>query len=93
MPHRNLRTRREHARHRNCLRVCIGSIGSEGRAQKEGDVKRREIKFVAGSLQLAPDRIEAGRSLRRQAAGPRKGLKAARAQPTRPARTSSRKRR
>ena len=57
-------------------------------------MKRREIKFVAGTLQLAPDRIEAGPSLRKQAAGPREGLKAARSQArTRPARTSSRKRR
>jgi hypothetical protein len=41
-------------------------------------MKRREIKFVAGSLQLAPDRIEAGRSLRKSAAGPRRSPKAAR---------------
>ena len=33
-------------------------------------MKRREIKFVAGSLQLAPDRIEAAPTLRKSGASP-----------------------
>jgi hypothetical protein len=43
--------------------ACIRKHGEDGR------MKRREIKFVAGSLQLAPDRIAS--SLRRPAAGRR----------------------
>ena len=35
-------------------------------------MKRREIKFVAGSLQLAPDRIEAAPMPRKTAAVPRR---------------------
>ena len=36
-------------------------------------MKRREIKFVAGSLQLAPDRIETGSALRKSIGEFRKG--------------------
>jgi len=55
-------------------------------------MKRREIKFVAGSLQLAPDRIEAARRLRESDAGPRGRTKPARAQERKPAaRTTVRK--
>jgi hypothetical protein len=48
-------------------------------------MKRREIKFVAGSLQLAPGRIEAAPTLRKGAAGPAKRQKPAQAQIRRPA--------
>jgi hypothetical protein len=40
-------------------------------------MKRREIKFVAGSLQLAPDRIETAPMPRKGVAAPRKGRKRA----------------
>jgi hypothetical protein len=35
-------------------------------------MKRREIKFVAGSVQLAPDRIEAAPALRKSGSAVRK---------------------
>jgi hypothetical protein len=41
-------------------------------------MKRREIKFVAGSLQLAPDRIEALPTLPKAPAGAPKRPKATR---------------
>jgi len=57
-------------------------------------MKRREIKFVAGSLQLAPDRIEATPALRKPAAGRRRGRKATESQaPTLTGRALARKRR
>jgi len=57
-------------------------------------MKRREIKFVAGSLQLAPDRIEAAPTLRKSTDDPRKGGKAARLRARTPAaQRSPRKRR
>jgi hypothetical protein len=43
-------------------------------------MKRREIKFVAGALQLAPDRIEAFPTLRKAAAAKRPRLTRAPAQ-------------
>jgi hypothetical protein len=43
-------------------------------------MKRREIKFVAGSLPLAPDRI--GHSLRKPPAGRRKAVGQARTKAT-----------
>ena len=45
-------------------------------------MKRREIKFVAGSLQLAPDRIDS--SLRKPPAGRRKASGPARSKGTTP---------
>jgi hypothetical protein len=42
-------------------------------------MKRREIKFVAGSLPLAPDRIEVAPTLRKSASQPRKRPKPGRA--------------
>jgi hypothetical protein len=54
-------------------------------------MKRREIKFVAGSLQLSPDRIAS--ALRKPAAGRRTGASRARLRATKPIkRTSTRKR-
>jgi hypothetical protein len=46
-------------------------------------MKRREIKFVAGSLQLAPDRIAAA-TLRKTAAESAKRQKPKRAQTRKP---------
>jgi hypothetical protein len=48
-------------------------------------MKRREIKFVAGSLQLAPDRVEAVPALRKAAAGAPKRPGPARTQARKPA--------
>jgi hypothetical protein len=45
-------------------------------------MKRREMKFVAGSLQLASDRIEATSALRKPAAGRRRSRKPVRSQRT-----------
>lgn len=49
--------------------------GARGRCQVNGarrqTMKRRELKFVAGSLGLAPDRIEVARQMRRSAGSPR----------------------
>lgn len=57
-------------------------------------MKRREIKFVAGSLQLAPDRIEAASGPRKAPAVARTGRKAAQSkEPMRVPRRSARKRR
>lgn len=57
-------------------------------------MKRRVIKFVAGSLQLAPDRIEAARMRGKAAAAPGRGPKRARSQAaTLATRGSARKRR
>jgi hypothetical protein len=52
-------------------------------------MKRREIKFVAGSLQLAPDRIEAVPTLRKAAAGAAKRPRPARTHARKPATTKA----
>ena len=55
-------------------------------------MKRREIKFVAGSLQLASDRIEAAPTRRKSTAGARKRTRSAPAPERKPAtRTAARK--
>jgi hypothetical protein len=52
-------------------------------------MKRREIKFVAGSLQLAPDRIGAVPMLRKAAGGTAKRPRPARMQARKPVTTKA----
>jgi hypothetical protein len=54
-------------------------------------MKRREIKFVAGSLQLAPERVAAN-TLRKAATGSAKRQKPSRAQSRKPPTTARKSR-
>jgi hypothetical protein len=54
-------------------------------------MKRRKIKFVSGSLQLAPDRIEAFPALRKAAAAAAQRPRLARAQARKPVTSKARR--
>lgn len=60
-------------RYRNCLsNGIVDSSADVAVRERMRPMKRRNIKFVAGSLQLSPDRVEVAFTPRKGPAGPRR---------------------